>query len=257
MATNPSTLKLSGLAGRLVRDRLISETQAQTASVECAMRRQPFVQYLVEQKVLDSRRIAIAASHEFGVPLMDLDAIDLTATTLALAEIRKPARLEGRVFLGPQAESPRTYSFGARDRCDETVDRIRSVRTDRFLYIRNFHPQRPLLQPNAYKDAKSILQTLRRLHAVGELNPLAEKLLFSPTRPPEELYEWTRDRWQVTNLAGEPAHQETLAALRSASLKLKVSEPISRWFTMLFLSRWRNSIGSSMVTMLAVRDVLI
>jgi type IV pilus assembly protein PilB len=78
MATNPSTLKLSGLAGRLVRDRLISETQAQTASVECAMRRQPFVQYLVEQKVLDSRRIAIAASHEFGVPLMDLDAIDLT-----------------------------------------------------------------------------------------------------------------------------------------------------------------------------------
>ena len=60
MATNPSTLKLSGLAGRLMRDRLISETQAQTAAVECAMRRQPLVQYLVEQKVLDSRRIAIA-----------------------------------------------------------------------------------------------------------------------------------------------------------------------------------------------------
>ena len=78
MATNPSTLKLSGLAGRLMRDRLISETQAQTAAVECAMRRQPLVQYLVEQKVVDSRRIAIAASHEFGVPLMDLDAIDLT-----------------------------------------------------------------------------------------------------------------------------------------------------------------------------------
>ncbi len=72
------TLRPSGLAGRLVRDRLISETQAQTASVESAMRRQPFVQYLVEQKILDSRRIAIAASHEFGVPLMDLNAIDLT-----------------------------------------------------------------------------------------------------------------------------------------------------------------------------------
>jgi type IV pilus assembly protein PilB len=78
MATNYSELRPSGLAGRLVRDRLISETQAQTASVEAAMRRQPFVQYLVEQKLLDSRRIAIAASHEFGVPLMDLDAIDLT-----------------------------------------------------------------------------------------------------------------------------------------------------------------------------------
>ena len=78
MATTQSPLKLSGLAGRLVRDRLLSETQAQTAAVESAMRRQPLVQYLVEQKILDSRRIAIAASHEFGVPLLDLDAIDLT-----------------------------------------------------------------------------------------------------------------------------------------------------------------------------------
>lgn len=47
--------------------------------------------------------------------------------------------------------------FAARDRCDETVERIRSVRTDRFLYIRNFHPQRPHLQPNAYNDGKSIV----------------------------------------------------------------------------------------------------
>jgi type IV pilus assembly protein PilB len=78
MAADQSTLRPSGLAWRLVRDRLISEAQAQTASVEAAKRRQPFVQYLVEQKVLDSRRIAIAASHEFGVPLLDLDAIDLS-----------------------------------------------------------------------------------------------------------------------------------------------------------------------------------
>jgi hypothetical protein len=89
------------------------------------------------------------------------------------------------------------------------------VRTDRFLYIRNFYPQRPHLQPNAYKDGKSIVQTLRALHAAGKLDPLAEKLLFSPTRPPEELYEWTTDRWQVTNLAGDPKHQKTLETLRA------------------------------------------
>ena len=34
------------------------------------------------------------------------------------------------------------------DRCGETVDRIRSVRTGQFKYIRNYHPLRPLLQPN-------------------------------------------------------------------------------------------------------------
>jgi hypothetical protein len=110
---------------------------------------------------------------------------------------------------------PRSHVFAARDRCDETVERIRSVRTDRFLYIRNFHPQRPHLQPNAYKDGKSIIQTLRQLHELGKLDPLVEKLLFSPTRPSEELYEWTVDKWQTNNLADSPAHKATLESLRS------------------------------------------
>ena len=110
---------------------------------------------------------------------------------------------------------PREAVFAARDRCDETVDRIRSVRTDHYLYIRNFYPLRPLLQPNAYKDGKSILQSLRALHEAGQLGDLSEKLLFSATRPAEELYEWTTDPWQVNNLAEDPAHRETLVALRS------------------------------------------
>ena len=76
MATNQTTMKPSGLAWRLVRDRLITEDQAAAAMTEAQRHRQPFVQYLVAQKILDSRRIAIAASHEFGVPLLDLGAMD-------------------------------------------------------------------------------------------------------------------------------------------------------------------------------------
>jgi type IV pilus assembly protein PilB len=79
-------MKPSGLAWRLVRDRLLSEDQASTASTEALRQRQPFVQYLVEQKILDSRRIAIAASHEFGVPLLDLAAIDLADLPLSLVD---------------------------------------------------------------------------------------------------------------------------------------------------------------------------
>jgi hypothetical protein len=81
--------------------------------------------------------------------------------------------------------------------------------------VRNFHPQRPLLQPNAYKDGKAILQTLRSLHEAGKLDPVAESLLFSPTRPAEELYEWTTDRWQVKNLASDPSHKADLEKLRA------------------------------------------
>ncbi len=107
MASDQSTMKPSGLAARLVRDHLISETQAQTATIESAKRRQPFVQYLVEQKLVDSRRIAIAASNEFGVPLLDLDAIDLVDRPLSLVDeklVRKHRALPiyrrgGRLFL--------------------------------------------------------------------------------------------------------------------------------------------------------------
>jgi arylsulfatase A-like enzyme len=143
-----------------------------------------------------------------------IEQIDLAGLSLAAAGIPIPQAMQGRDVLAKNY-TPRDAVFAARDRCDETVERIRSVRTDKFLYIRNFHPQRPHLQPNAYKDKKSIVQTLRALHAAGRLDSLAESLLFSPTRPAEELYEWTADRWQVRNLASDAAYRQTLETLRS------------------------------------------
>ncbi len=71
-------------------------------------------------------------------------------------------------------------------------------------------PSVHICKPNAYKDGKSILKSLRALHEEGRLSPLAESLLFSPTRPSEELYEWKADRWQTKNLASDPNHREIL-----------------------------------------------
>lgn len=143
-----------------------------------------------------------------------IEHIDMGSISLAAANIPIPASMQGRdVFAKNYVQ--RDAVFSARDRCDETIDRIRSVRTERFLYIRNFYPERPHLQPNAYKDGKSIVKTLRSLHETGKLDSLSEGLLFSPTRAPEELYEWTTDRWQLKNLAGDPAHRQTLETLRS------------------------------------------
>ncbi len=143
-----------------------------------------------------------------------VEHIDLAAITLSAAGLPIPAGMQARDILAKDYKS-RDAVFAARDRCDETVDRIRSVRTDKFLYIRNFYPDRPHLQPSNYKDGKSIVKTLRELHAAGKLDATAEKLLFSPTRPKEELYEWTTDRWQVKNLADDLAHKATLESLRA------------------------------------------
>jgi arylsulfatase A-like enzyme len=139
--------------------------------------------------------------------------IDLTATSLRLAGIALPASMQGRPLFGEGAK-PREAVFAARDRCDETVERIRALRTERWKYIRNFHPKRPHLQPNAYKDAKPIVARLRELHAAGRLGELSERLLFAPERAAEELYDLEADPHELRNLASDGSHQATLEDLR-------------------------------------------
>jgi hypothetical protein len=104
--------------------------------------------------------------------------------------------------------------FAARDRADETVDWIRSVRTDKYKYIRNGFPSRPYLQPNHYKDSKAIVQAMRRLYADGKLDP-HQSLIMAETRPPEELYELGTDPEEFRNLATDPAYGEILLEMRS------------------------------------------
>jgi arylsulfatase A-like enzyme len=143
-----------------------------------------------------------------------VEHIDLVATSLALADIPIPLGMQSRDVLAADYV-PRDAVFSARDRCDETVDHIRSVRTERFKYIRNFLPERPHLQPNRYKDGKPIVQRLRELHESGRLDPLAETLLFSPHRAGEELFDLEADPYEIHNLAEDPAHEAVVAELRS------------------------------------------
>ena len=145
-----------------------------------------------------------------------IEAIDLAPTMLAIAGLPKPERMQGRTFLGATAEPDRTCAFGARDRCDETVFRLRTVRDDRYRYIRNFTPDRPFLQPNAYKErAYPVWNLLKELHAAGKLTP-AQEVLCQQTMPAEELYDLENDPHEIYNLAesAEPEHQATLVRMR-------------------------------------------
>ncbi|MBI4327242.1 MAG: sulfatase-like hydrolase/transferase, partial [Chloroflexi bacterium] len=145
-----------------------------------------------------------------------LAAIDLAPTRLALAGAPKPAKLQGESFLGDQAAPPRQYVFGARDRCDETVFRFRTVRDARYRYIRNFTPERPFLQPNAYKERSyPVWNLLKELHGAGKLTP-AQDALCAPTMPEEELYDLEIDPHEINNLAQSPSHQEVHRHLRAA-----------------------------------------
>ena len=145
-----------------------------------------------------------------------LEAIDLAPTMLDIAGAKKPTKMEGRIFLGDHAEQPRTHVFGARDRCDETVFRFRTVRDSRYRYIRNFTPERPFLQPNEYKARQyPVWHLLPQLHTEGRLTP-PQAFLCAPAMPAEELYDGQNDPHEIHNLAQSPEYRSTLVRLRGA-----------------------------------------
>ena len=143
-----------------------------------------------------------------------IEAIDFAPTMLDIAGVSKPPKMQGRVFLGEHTEESRRYAFGARDRCDETLMRIRTVRDTRFRYIRNFMPEVPLLAPNAYKEKQyPVWNLLKELNAQGKLTPV-QAFLCAPTQPAEELYDLHNDPHQIHNLAADAQYVATLAHLR-------------------------------------------
>jgi len=86
MVTASPTVNISGLARRLVSDGLLAEPDAIDAHEKALKSKIPFVTYLVQNDVLGSLEIANAAALEFGVPMFDLNAMDMDMTAAALVE---------------------------------------------------------------------------------------------------------------------------------------------------------------------------
>lgn len=146
-----------------------------------------------------------------------LEAIDVAPTLLSFAGVPLPEKMQGKPFLGPAVGAPKTYVFGARDRCDETAMRLRTVRDARYRYIRTFTPEVPLFAPNAYKarqyPAWNLMQELAK---ENKLDPV-QAVLAAPTQPAEQLFDLTEDPHEIRNLAAstKPEHIAALQRLRA------------------------------------------
>ncbi len=170
-------------------------------------------QFLYEEGVRVPLIVRLPGRQYAGEVRDDLvEHIDIAATSLALAGIETPDYVQGHDFLAMD-HVPLDHVFMGRDRCDETVDIIRGVRDERYKYIRNFMSHVPHAQPSQYKDLKDIVQTIRKLHAEGELNELQSRP-FASRRPPEELYDLDLDPHETMNLATKPDHHRRLVAMR-------------------------------------------
>ena len=143
--------------------------------------------------------------------------VDFGATVLSLAGVQIPEHVQGRAFLGAQAQQPREYVFGFRDRMDERYDMIRSVRDKRYKYIRNYMPHLPWFhhQHISYMYEMPTMQVWQQLADAGKLEgPPA--VFMAMHKPTEELYDTQNDPDEVNNLAGSPEHQEILERMRDA-----------------------------------------
>jgi arylsulfatase A-like enzyme len=150
-----------------------------------------------------------------------VSSIDISATALKIAGVDPPGHIQGKLFLEPDANgnyktvNQHEYIIAARDRCDETIDRIRCVRNRQYKYIRNFMPERPYTQTNAYKERSyPMLNLMKELHAQGKLTS-TQALFMASRKPDEELYNIKNDPYEINNLAASPDHQQTLKKMRA------------------------------------------
>jgi uncharacterized sulfatase len=140
--------------------------------------------------------------------------VDLAPTLLSIAGILPPDWMQGHAFMGRFAAPPPKYLFGFRGRMDERYDLVRSVRNQRFIYIRNYLPHLIYGQHIDYMFQTPTTRVWKQLYDEGKLRP--PQTLFWEAKPPEELYDLQTDKSEVKNLVGSPEHQAVLNELRQA-----------------------------------------
>jgi type IV pilus assembly protein PilB len=84
MAATASQGTMSGLPRRLVQDGIVSEVDLASALDEVQRSGTSLVPILVARQLGTARRIAVAAASEFGVPLLDLDSVELDLDVVRL-----------------------------------------------------------------------------------------------------------------------------------------------------------------------------
>jgi len=137
---------------------------------------------------------------------------DFAPTVLSLAGVEIPSYMQGKPFLGKQKVPEKEYAFGFRGRIDESLEMIRTIRSKKYRYIRNYMPHKIYGQQNEYLwQAKSIV-SWENSYKAGTLN--AMQSAFWHQKPSEELFDTEADPYNVNNLAGNKKYEKILEKMR-------------------------------------------
>jgi type IV pilus assembly protein PilB len=86
MAVSANKIHLSGLARKLVMDGLLEEAAAAEHHQKALSKKTGFVPYLVENNLVPASDIAVSASQEFGVPVVDISSMEIDIDIVKLVK---------------------------------------------------------------------------------------------------------------------------------------------------------------------------
>jgi arylsulfatase A-like enzyme len=138
--------------------------------------------------------------------------IDFAPTILDIAGAEKPTSMIGNSLLRLAARDDERMIFTGRDRMDENYDLIRTARTANYLYIRNYFPNRPWLQHQAFAWQAKGYQSWETEFIAGRTNDIQSR--YFGEKPAEEFYDNRADPHQINNLIDVPELQELIQSYR-------------------------------------------
>jgi N-sulfoglucosamine sulfohydrolase len=147
-----------------------------------------------------------------------VSAVDIAPTFLAIAGLKAGESFVGKDFspvLRDPDASVRQYIYGQAHWHDHE-NFVRSIRDNRYNYIRNFFNDLPRTPPADALNSPTFAE-IRDLERSGELDEFQRSLYFEP-RPEEELYDVLNDPHEMNNLAGEPGYKQVLNEMRMGLL---------------------------------------
>ncbi|MPM56458.1 hypothetical protein SDC9_103262 [bioreactor metagenome] len=141
-----------------------------------------------------------------------VSTLDITASILDIAGVKKPDNIMGK-SLFQKGKRP-AYFYAARDNWDEVIECIRSVSTTQYTYIKNYMPERPWDQHQIYLDFhRPAIHVMRTLKAEGKLDANTS-LFMEDHKPAEELYDITKDPFELNNLSMNPEYASVMKKIR-------------------------------------------
>ena len=137
----------------------------------------------------------------------------MAPTVLQLANISLPDYLQGMSILDKNTK-PRKYLVTASDRFDGQVDRIRSIKTKRFKFIKNYDVSLPHALEVNYRKKMPMMRRLMALSEKGLLNKKAQRW-FNVPKAEIEFYDLQKDPFELNNLAEKASYIKKLRKFNS------------------------------------------